>query len=545
MDQSPRLALSYLAPSQAQKHVTVNETFRRLDQLVQQNVLSRTVSAEPASPTEGDAYILPASPTGAAWGGFAENDIAAFQDGAWTRIAPKEGWRSWVSDADEFLAFNGASWTAVGGGGGGGDVSSVFGRTGAVAAAASDYDAAQIDFAPAGGIAATDVQAALEELDSEKIASVNPIALVGVNTTADAANKLAVASDNTLFNHNGTDHRVKVNKAGLADTASFIFQTAFSGRAEFGLTGDDDFHFKVSPDGSTFFESFILDKDTGDVAFKQNAAFENYIDISEIAVPSDPPANTARLYAKDDGGGVTKLAFRDAAGTETIVGAGGGGSNVSSVFGRTGAVTAQANDYDADEIDDATTTNKFTTAADISKLSGIEDGATADQSDAEIETAYNNQVTIIAQAEAEAGSATTVRRWTAERVKQAVEALAPNPVEAIGIAVSDETTDLTTGTAKTTFRMPYAFTLTGVRASVTAAPTGSALIVDINEGGTSILSTKLSIDATEKTSTTAASAPVISDSALADDAEITVDIDQIGSSVAGAGLKIWLIGSRT
>lgn len=114
----------------------------------------------------------------------------------------------------------------------------------------------------------------------------------------------------------------------------------------------------------------------------------------------------------------------------------------------------------------------------------------------------------------------------------------------IGIACSDETTALTTGTAKATFRMPFAFTLTGVRASVTTAPTGSVLTVDINEGGVSILSTKLTIDATEKTSTTAATAAVISDSALADDAEITIDIDTVGSTVAGAGLKVWLIGTK-
>jgi hypothetical protein len=114
----------------------------------------------------------------------------------------------------------------------------------------------------------------------------------------------------------------------------------------------------------------------------------------------------------------------------------------------------------------------------------------------------------------------------------------------IGAACSDETTALTTGTAKVTFRMPYAMTLQAVRASVTTAPTGSTLVVDVNEGGTSILSTKLSIDATEKTSTTAATAAVISDSALADDAEITVDVDQIGATIAGAGLKLWLIGVR-
>ena len=110
------------------------------------------------------------------------------------------------------------------------------------------------------------------------------------------------------------------------------------------------------------------------------------------------------------------------------------------------------------------------------------------------------------------------------------------------IACSDETTALTTGTAKATFRMPYAFTLTAVRASVTTAPTGSVLTVDINEGGTTILSTKLTIDASDKTSTTAATPAVISDSALADDAEITIDIDGVGSTIAGSGLKVTLIG---
>ena len=111
-------------------------------------------------------------------------------------------------------------------------------------------------------------------------------------------------------------------------------------------------------------------------------------------------------------------------------------------------------------------------------------------------------------------------------------------------AVSDEATALTAGTAKLTFRMPCAMTVTSVRASVGTAPTGSTLIVDINENGTSILSTKLSIDATEKTSTTAATPAVLSDSALADDAEITIDIDQIGSTIAGAGLKVTIIGTR-
>lgn len=117
--------------------------------------------------------------------------------------------------------------------------------------------------------------------------------------------------------------------------------------------------------------------------------------------------------------------------------------------------------------------------------------------------------------------------------------------EAIGLACSDETTALTIGTAKLTFRMPFAFELSAVVVTVTTAPTGATLIVDINEGGTSIFSTRPTIDAGEFTTADADVPAVISDAALASGAAITVDIDQVGSVVAGAGLKVWLIGRRT
>lgn len=111
----------------------------------------------------------------------------------------------------------------------------------------------------------------------------------------------------------------------------------------------------------------------------------------------------------------------------------------------------------------------------------------------------------------------------------------------IQFAVSDESTPITAGTTKFTFRMPRAMTLGGIRASLTTAQTsGSIFTVDVNMNGTSILSTKLTIDNTEKTSTTAATPAVISTSSLTDDAEITVDVDQVGSGDA-TGLKISLL----
>lgn len=113
-----------------------------------------------------------------------------------------------------------------------------------------------------------------------------------------------------------------------------------------------------------------------------------------------------------------------------------------------------------------------------------------------------------------------------------------------GFAASNEADPLVAITDAFTIRAPFAFTLTEVRASVKTAPTGSGITVDINENGVSVLSTKLTIDAGEKTSQTAATPPVISDANIADDAELTIDIDAVGSTVKGTALKVWLIGVR-
>lgn len=134
---------------------------------------------------------------------------------------------------------------------------------------------------------------------------------------------------------------------------------------------------------------------------------------------------------------------------------------------------------------------------------------------------------------------------TAVPTKNAVyDRLEQMKTECFIVAASDETTAITAGTNKVKFRMPYAFTVTAVRASLsTAQASGNIFTVDINESGTSILSTKLTIDNTETTSTTAATPAVISDTALADDAEISIDVDQIGNSTA-KGLKVTIIGFR-
>lgn len=141
------------------------------------------------------------------------------------------------------------------------------------------------------------------------------------------------------------------------------------------------------------------------------------------------------------------------------------------------------------------------------------------------------------QAEAQAGTS-TVDAMSPARTKDAVD----YRTECLIVACGAEDGAVAAGTGIVTFRMPYAMTLTAVRASLVTASTSGAVTIDINESGTTILSTKLTLDQDEKTSTTAATAAVISDAALADDAEMTIDVD--GAGTDAEGLKVTLIGRR-
>ncbi len=312
MTDTPNLNLPYLLAAQAQKHVTHNDAIRALDCIVQLSVLDRNLATPPASPANGARYLVAASPTGA-WAGQAAK-IAAFQDAAWMFYAPKEGWLTWVADENILLVYDGAAWIASSGGGGG----------------VTDHGALT-------GLADDDHPHYHNNARGD--ARYTPIApaTLGVNATADTTNRLAVASAASLFNHTGTGgHQVKVNKATASDTASFLFQTGFSGRAEIGTTGDDDFHFKVSADGAIWNEAIRIDEATGSVSFPSS----NY-DVQIFTAPGaatwTKPAwansNAIVEVHLTGGGGGGGAGRRGAAGTVRC-GGGGGGSSAYTTFKR-------------------------------------------------------------------------------------------------------------------------------------------------------------------------------------------------------------------
>jgi hypothetical protein len=206
---SARLSLPYIQPSQAQKHVTHNEAVSLLDAVVQLAVTSRTVTAPPGSPAVTARYIVPAGATGA-WAGQGGR-IAAWEAGAWVFLTPAAGWIAWVVNEGALVVHDGTGWISP--------------------------------------LTAT--------------LSGGSVTRVGVNMVADTTNRLSVAAPATLLNHDGGGHQVKVNKAAAGDTASLTFQTGFSGRAEMGLAGSDNWSVKVSADGSAWTTALALDRTTG------------------------------------------------------------------------------------------------------------------------------------------------------------------------------------------------------------------------------------------------------------------------------------------
>ena len=184
------------------------------------------------------------------------------------------------------------------------------------------------------------------------------------------------------------------------------------------------------------------------------------------------------------------------------------------------------------------TQGDLSAAANLSDLANVATGFNNIKQPAT--TAYAGVGEIADQTESENGSANDIF-MSPLGVKYALQ----NHLEVFEFALSDETTNLTTGTAKLTWRAPYALENVTLRMSVTEAPTGAALIADVNKNGATMMTTnKLSIDATEKTSVTAATAVGMTTTTIASDDELTFDIDQVGSTLPGKGAKVKLFANR-
>lgn len=245
MTTTSHLSISLIEQNQAQKEVTANEAFVALDALLNTGVIDKDFATPPSSPSNGDVYIVAASATGD-WASK-DGQVAWYQD-SWNFIAPSEGLTLWVNDENKPYVYDGAAWI--------------------VAAATQLDDLSDVTIA---SVAANEV---LQYNGSQFVnsANVDNLGRVGVNAAADSTNKLSVASDAVLFDTDTGNCQIKVNKNASTDTASYLFQTGYSGRAEFGTVGGDNFQLKVSPDGSTFYQALVVDKDTGNVDFKQQVS---------------------------------------------------------------------------------------------------------------------------------------------------------------------------------------------------------------------------------------------------------------------------------
>ena len=200
-DRSPNLDMPYLMPSQAQKHVTHNEALQHLDAIVQMSVLAFDAVVPPGAPEAGDRYALGAG-TINAWAGH-DGELAVWDGVAWQFFAPQTGWHAWGEAESELRVFHDGHWNAP-----------------------------------------THTE-------------------LGINASANTTNRLAVAAEATLLTHDGNGHQLKVNKAASSDTASLLYQSNWTGHAEMGLTGDNNWSLKVSPDGANWTEALTIDSATG------------------------------------------------------------------------------------------------------------------------------------------------------------------------------------------------------------------------------------------------------------------------------------------
>jgi hypothetical protein len=232
-DATTNLQLPYLLASQAQKHVTHNEAIRLLDGLVQMSVIDRDLTVPPSSPADGDRYIVGSGAAGD-WAGW-DLSVVLMSDGVWMRLAPRAGWRVWVEDEGQLLVWNGAAWSGI-------------------------------------------LPSALQNL-----------AMLGIGTTADAANPFSAKLNSALWTARSTNEGgsgnlfYTMNKQGAARDLGLTLQSGYVTKALFGLFGSNNVRLAVSDDGSSFFDALIADRLTGIIdqprlpRFKGYTNYDNYV----------------------------------------------------------------------------------------------------------------------------------------------------------------------------------------------------------------------------------------------------------------------------
>lgn len=284
----------------------MDANIRALSALSQLTVLS-AVTTLPGSPADGDIYIVTT-------GGNAQ-DVAVRDQGAWVYFTPVEGWRAWVRDTNKLVIFDGSVWAefeAGGGGGGDGEFDSIginadadpddrlFVKSDGIVFTHDDITPGTGDVIvkvnkAAGGddagfaLSTAWVVRALIGLMGDNNLSIRTSAdgsgfspavhidtatgHIGLGAAGDAGNRLVVKGTSALFDAETDDFRFVFSKKTSADDAAMVFQSNYSGRALIGLLGSDDFVFTVSPDGSTYEQALVIDKDTALVDFPKNAKF--------------------------------------------------------------------------------------------------------------------------------------------------------------------------------------------------------------------------------------------------------------------------------
>lgn len=200
MERTANLAIPYLLPNQASKHVTVNDALSRLDLIVQAAVEDAESSLPPPDPRDGQCFIVGAEAQGE-WSGM-DGQLVGYVDGSWRVITPQTGWRVWLKSLGELLVFDGSAWRNIMGS---------------------------------------------EEMPSQ----------FAINTDPDAYNRFAVKSDAILFSHDDVtpgsgDMRLQINRADENSIASLIFATGFTGQFEVGLSAGGNFVLRRNDDSGEF-----------------------------------------------------------------------------------------------------------------------------------------------------------------------------------------------------------------------------------------------------------------------------------------------------